>query len=67
MEKARNKLFLSTDEMAGRLGIKKSWLYRACMRRGPGSIPRVKVGKYTKFDEKDVVAWIRQQSEEALS
>jgi len=66
MEEVSTKIFLDTDEMASRLGVRKSWLYRQCMRKGPGSLPRVKVGKYTKFIESDVVSWIRRQSEATL-
>jgi predicted DNA-binding transcriptional regulator AlpA len=66
MEEVKGKIFLDSTEMSGRLGVRKSWLYRQCMKRGPGSIPRLKVGKYTKYIEEEVVFWIRKQSEEAL-
>ena len=66
MEAGNGRLFLDTPTMAERIGVKTSWLYRACMRKGPGSIPRVKVGKYNKWVEADVLAWLKKQSEAAL-
>ena len=36
---------LTLEEMAARLRVNQSWLYRQTKRHGPGSIPRMKVGK----------------------
>jgi predicted DNA-binding transcriptional regulator AlpA len=66
MEEVNSKIFLNTDEIAAKLGRRKSWIYRQCMRRGPDSIPRLKIGKYNAYIEADVVSWIRRQSEAAL-
>jgi excisionase family DNA binding protein len=55
---------LSTlEEMAARLRVNQSWLYRQTKRHDAGSIPRLKVGKYLRFNEADVMAWIEKQNQ----
>jgi excisionase family DNA binding protein len=58
MEEERDMLTIS--EMSDRLKVKKSWLYRQTKRHGPGSIPRLKVGKYLRFNEAEVMAWLME-------
>jgi len=48
------------EEMAAILKVKKSWLYRKTMEKRSDSIPRVKLGKYLRFIEKDVLDWINR-------
>jgi len=54
---------LTLEEMAARLRVNQSWLYRQTKRHGPGSIPRLKVGKYLRFDEAAVMAWINENQD----
>lgn len=49
---------LTIDEMAAVLKVKKSWLYFRCMQTGADSIPRVKIGKYLRFEPVKVMQWI---------
>ena len=56
--------FLTIIEMAERLKVPKSWLYSRTRETGSGSIPRINVGKYIRFVEADVMAWLRRQNEE---
>lgn len=49
---------LTIEEMADRLKVKKSWLYFRCMNTGANSIPRVKIGKYLRFDPVKIMQWI---------
>lgn len=51
---------LTLEEMAARLRVNQSWLYRQTKRHWPGSIPRLKVGKYLRFDEAAVMAWLME-------
>jgi excisionase family DNA binding protein len=61
---AMEKLELLTiNEMAERLKVPLSWLYSRTRITGPGSIPRIKVGKYVRFVESDVMEWLRKQQE----
>lgn len=55
--------FLTMDEMADTLKVPKSWLYTRTRETGPGSIPRVKVGKYIRFRLDEVLKWIEQNQE----
>jgi excisionase family DNA binding protein len=48
------------EEMAALLRVNQSWLYRQTKRHGPGSIPRIKVGKYLRFKEAEVMKWIKE-------
>jgi len=49
------------EQMAAELNVKPSWLYRQTMSRGQGSIPRVMVGKYLRFNRDDVFDWIKSK------
>jgi len=55
--------FLTIDEMAETLKVPKSWLYSRTRETGPGSIPRIKVGKYIRFDYQAVMDWLQKQNE----
>ena len=59
-----NKL-LTIKEEATRLRVKVSWLYRQTMQTGPGTIPRLKIGKYLRFDHEAVMQWIRDSQARA--
>ena len=54
---------LTIDEMAKILKTPKSWLYSRTRETGPGSIPRVKVGKYIRFIESEVMEWLKRCNE----
>lgn len=56
-----NNELLTIEEMADRLKVKKSWLYFRCMNTGANSIPRVKIGKYLRFNPVEVMEWIETQ------
>jgi excisionase family DNA binding protein len=62
MEDRRDLLTIS--EMADRLKVHKSWLYRKTKKRRPGSIPRMKIGKYLRFNEAEVMAWLKGLQQE---
>jgi excisionase family DNA binding protein len=51
------------DEMANRLKVKKSWLYGKTRLKGEGQIPCLRVGKYLRFYEHKVMAWLKNQQE----
>ncbi len=53
---------LSPDEMAFMLGVPKTKLYRETMRKDSGAIPRVKIGKYVRFEPSKVIEWFKQQT-----
>jgi len=51
---------IDINEMAARLKVKRSWLYRKTMLKGPGTIPRIRLGKYLRFDPVSVIRWINE-------
>ncbi len=60
-----NQELLTIDEMADRLKVKPSWLYFRTMQTGKDAIPRVKIGKYLRFNPGAVIEWIEKQYNEA--
>jgi len=60
-----NNYFLTLDELALRLRVKKSWIYSRTRESGPNSIPRIRIGKYLRFSWPEVCEWLtRQQNED---
>ena len=53
---------LTTEEMAGKLRVPITWIYSKTRETGPGSIPRIKIGKYNRFVESEVWKWIQKQN-----
>ena len=46
---------MTADEVAERLRVPKTWVYRAARQ---GDLPSVRCGRYRRFDEGDVERWI---------
>jgi excisionase family DNA binding protein len=51
---------LTLEELAQKLKVKRSWVYARTRETGPGSLPRIKCGKYLRFSEGDVKEWLRR-------
>jgi len=49
---------LTISELAKKLKVKRSWLYSRSREKGEDAIPRVKLGKYLRFQENVVMAWV---------
>jgi excisionase family DNA binding protein len=61
MEKTMNfDELLTLEELAQKLKVKHSWVYARTRETGPGSLPRIKCGKYLRFSEGDVKEWLRR-------
>jgi excisionase family DNA binding protein len=58
-----NQNLLTVDELAENLKVPKSWLYSRTRETGPGAIPRIKVGKYIRFELDKVMEWLKSQNE----
>jgi excisionase family DNA binding protein len=56
-----NQELLTVDEMAKKLKVKPSWIYFRTMQTGNNSIPRVRIGKYLRFNPSAVMEWIEAQ------
>jgi len=54
---------LTVDELAETLKVPRSWIYTRTRQTGPDSIPRVRVGRYLRFYEGEVMEWLREQNQ----
>ena len=53
---------LSTPkELAKELKVDTSWVYSRTRLTGPDAIPRIKVGKYLRFQITEVMEWLKRQ------
>ena len=52
---------LTPEEAAEILRVKLSWLYQHTRRRAQDRIPFVKIGRYLRFREQDLVAYIESR------
>ena len=59
------QVLLTVSEIAQQLRVPVSWIYGKSRERGPGAIPRIKVGKYLRFDLPQVMAWLDKKQNEA--
>lgn len=59
---AERESLLNVEQLASRLNVPKSWVYARTRENGPDSIPRVKLGKYVRFKEAQVSAWLEKQA-----
>jgi excisionase family DNA binding protein len=49
---------LTAEEVAVRLAVPKSWVYEASRH---GEIPTVELGRYKRYREEAIVAWVRER------
>ena len=62
MGKQNYKLTLvDVDGLAEYLHVPTSWVYEQTRNRGDGCIPKVKVGKYVRFNIHEVLEWLKRQ------
>jgi excisionase family DNA binding protein len=52
---------LTVDELAKKLKVKDSWVYGETRKTGAGSIPRLRVGKYLRFNLQEVLDWLKEK------
>jgi len=57
------KKLVGVNELAETLGVPPSWVYARSRESGQGSIPRLKVGKYVKFELDKVMDWLKEKNE----
>jgi predicted DNA-binding transcriptional regulator AlpA len=58
-----NQDLLTVPELAKSLKVKKSWVYSRSRETGPDAMPRIKVGKYLRFELDKVMKWLKTQGE----
>src|SRR5216684_80075 len=60
-ERTENGQLLSVHDVADLLQVPVSWVYGHTRDRCPDRIPGFRLGKYWRFDETDVLAWIQRR------
>jgi hypothetical protein len=55
---------LTVNDLAKQLKVKPSWIYGETRKTGPGTLPRVRVGKYLRFFLPEVLAWLKEKQDE---
>jgi excisionase family DNA binding protein len=55
---------LTIAEVAQLLQVPRSWVYSRTRRRSADRIPGFRLGKYWRFREADVLAWLEQKKSE---
>jgi excisionase family DNA binding protein len=51
---------LTVGELASLLKVPKSWIYDHTRKRGIEKLPHIKLGKYLRFFEADVLAYLHR-------
>jgi excisionase family DNA binding protein len=54
---------LTVDEVAERLGVTKDWVWAQARA---GRIPHVRLGRYRRFREEAIDAWLAQLEESSI-
>jgi excisionase family DNA binding protein len=54
---------LTVNEIAEELKVHKSWVYGKSRETGPDAMPRLKVGKYLRFERDKVLEWLRNRND----
>jgi excisionase family DNA binding protein len=65
-ETGRSRL-LTVEEVAVLLHVPVSWVYGRTRKRSLGRLPGYRLGKYWRFREEDITAWLESQNPRARS
>jgi excisionase family DNA binding protein len=60
-ERTESGQLLTVHDVADLLHVPVSWVYGHTRDRCPDRIPGFRLGKYWRFDEADVLAWIQRR------
>ncbi len=55
------KRLLTVQEVADLLQVPRSWIYGRTRRRGAEQLPHIKLGKYLRFEEDAIRAFLERQ------
>ena len=58
----QKQTYETIDELCARTKLPKSWWYSRTRETGPGSVPRVKAGRYLLFIPDEVDKWLREKA-----
>jgi excisionase family DNA binding protein len=54
-------VLLTVEEVAGLFQVPTSWVYERTRQREVNRLPGFRLGKYWRFREADVLAWLERQ------
>lgn len=54
-------IFLTVEDLEKKWKLPKSWIYARTRESGPNAIPRIKCGKYLRFEADKVDEWFKNQ------
>jgi excisionase family DNA binding protein len=57
---------ITVDELAERLKVPKSWVYSKTREKGPDAMPRIKTGKYIRFNYEAVLRYLENSTSSEL-
>lgn len=58
---SRAETLLTVKEVAELLRVPVSWVYDRARDRSADRLPAMRLGKYWRFREEEIVAWLRRQ------
>ena len=61
LKEIQHNSLLDAAGLAEYLKVPRSWVYEKTRDKGNGSIPRMMVGKYVRFNIHDVLEWLSRQ------
>jgi excisionase family DNA binding protein len=59
-ELLRPEDILTPEELAARLKVRKTWVYEQTRSRSRNPLPRLRTGKYLRFDWTKVAEWLTE-------
>jgi predicted DNA-binding transcriptional regulator AlpA len=57
---------LKADDIAQALNVPTSWVYGESRKKGNGTIPKLKIGKYVRFDLEEVLSWLKEKQSKSI-
>ncbi len=54
--------YITTEELAKRLKVSRNWIYAKTSKVNADPMPRVKIGKYLRFDWKKIQRWLKKST-----
>jgi excisionase family DNA binding protein len=66
-EERTNGQLLTVEEVARLLRVPVSWVYGRTRKRSLERLPGYRLGKYWRFREEDITAWLESQNPQARS
>ncbi len=63
-KKLQPACLITIDDLAQALNVHKSWIYSRTRETGPGTLPRIKCGKYLRFQLEDVLEWLKMKTQQ---